>query len=120
MREHLGTNEMNDRPMILVSDLAARRKIHFLKVRLIGTASNRDGLGATVRVVAGGRTYTHYRDGKSGYLRKARSRFTSAWAMPTPSALKCSGPPVGNKSSPKIFPATDCSLYASRRNEVGC
>ena len=64
----LVTNEMNDRPMILVSDLAARRKIHFLKVRLIGAASNRDGLGATVRVFAGGKTYTQYHDGKSGYL----------------------------------------------------
>ena len=62
------TNEMNDRPMLLVSDLAARRKIHFLKVRLIGTASNRDGLGATVRVAAGGKTYTQCHDGKSGYL----------------------------------------------------
>ena len=54
--------------MVLVSDLAVRRKLHFLKVRLIGTASNRDGLGATVRVVAGGTTYAHYHDGKSGYL----------------------------------------------------
>jgi len=34
----------------------------------VGTASNRDGLGATVRVHAGGRVYTKYNDGKSGYL----------------------------------------------------
>jgi enediyne biosynthesis protein E4 len=62
------TNEMNDHPMVLVSNLAARRTLHFLKVRIIGTASNRDGLGATVRVVAGGKTHTQYHDGKSGYL----------------------------------------------------
>ena len=31
-------------------------------------ASNRNGLGATVRVRAGGRVYTKYNDGKSGYL----------------------------------------------------
>lgn len=35
---------------------------------LEGTGSNRNGLGATVRVRAGGQTYTKYNDGKSGYL----------------------------------------------------
>jgi enediyne biosynthesis protein E4 len=62
------TNEMNDRPMVLVSDLSARRRVHFLKVRLVGTVSNRDGLGATVRIKAGSRTWTQFHDGKSGYL----------------------------------------------------
>ena len=33
-----------------------------------GTRSNRNGLGATVRVRAGGQVYTKYNDGKSGYL----------------------------------------------------
>ena len=42
--------------------------MHWLKVKLTGTASNRDGLGATVRVSAGGRTLMKYNDGKSGYL----------------------------------------------------
>jgi hypothetical protein len=37
-------------------------------VKLVGTRSNRDGLGATVKVTAGGSTYTRYSDGKSGYL----------------------------------------------------
>jgi hypothetical protein len=37
-------------------------------VVLVGTASNRNGLGATVRVRAGGHVYTKYNDGKSGYL----------------------------------------------------
>jgi hypothetical protein len=37
-------------------------------VVLRGTASNRNGLGATVRVHAGTQTYTRYNDGKSGYL----------------------------------------------------
>jgi len=62
------TNELNDRPMVLVSDLAARKRIHWLKVALAGTASNRDGLGAIVRVTAGGRARTESADGKSGYL----------------------------------------------------
>ena len=44
------------------------RHIHWLKVKLTGTTSNRDGLGATVRVTAGGRTLMRFNDGKSGYL----------------------------------------------------
>ena len=62
------TNEMNDRPMVLVSNLSERKKLHFLKVKLAGTVSNRDGLGATVKVRCGNATYTRYNDGKSGYL----------------------------------------------------
>ena len=62
------TSEFNAAPMVLVSDLAERSGIRYLKVRLAGTASNRDGLGALVRVTAGGRTYTQLHDGKSGYL----------------------------------------------------
>ena len=42
--------------------------MHWLGVALTGTASNRDGLGATVRVTAGGRVLTQWHDGKSGYL----------------------------------------------------
>jgi hypothetical protein len=62
------TNEMIDRPQVLVSDLSTKRPIHFIKIKLIGSVSNRDGLGATVKVRAGSRTYTRYHDGKSGYL----------------------------------------------------
>ena len=62
------TSEFNAAPMVLVSDLADRQGIRYLKVRLEGAASNRDGLGAVVRVTAGGRTYTQLHDGKSGYL----------------------------------------------------
>ena len=62
------TNEQNDRPQVLISDLAQRHKIRFLKVQLIGSRSNRDGLGAVVKVQAGDRTFTQFADGKSGYL----------------------------------------------------
>jgi hypothetical protein len=37
-------------------------------VRLEGTRSNRSGIGAVVRVRAGGRTLTQVLDGKTGYL----------------------------------------------------
>jgi enediyne biosynthesis protein E4 len=62
------TNDFNAEPQVLISDLAQRRQIHWLKVVLNGTVSNRNGLGATVRVSAGGQVYTKYNDGKSGYL----------------------------------------------------
>ncbi|HEY6928235.1 MAG TPA: CRTAC1 family protein, partial [Thermoanaerobaculia bacterium] len=62
------TNEFGASPQVLVSNLAQRKSVHYLKVRLIGTVSNRDGLGATVKVSAGGRVFTKYNDGKSGYL----------------------------------------------------
>jgi hypothetical protein len=62
------TNDFNSEPQVLVSDLAQRHPIRWLKVALTGTKSNRDGLGAKVRVTAGGRTLTQWQDGKSGYL----------------------------------------------------
>jgi len=62
------TNEFNAAPMVLVSNLSERTRVRFLAVRLIGTSSNRDGLGATVKVIAGGSTYTRVMDGSSGYL----------------------------------------------------
>jgi hypothetical protein len=62
------TSEFNAEPQVLISDLAQRKQIHWLKIVLTGTASNRNGLGATVRVRAGGQVYTKYNDGKSGYL----------------------------------------------------
>src|SRR6185503_9023954 len=69
----LVTNDLNDRPQVLISNLTEKKPIRFLKIRLIGTRSNRDGLGATVTVRAGGKRLTQYHDGKSGYL--AQSAF---------------------------------------------
>jgi hypothetical protein len=62
------TNEWSDHPMVLISNLAEKKKIHFAKIKLVGTASNRDGIGATVKVHCADKTYTRYNDGKSGYL----------------------------------------------------
>jgi hypothetical protein len=62
------TNDFNSAPQILVSNLSQRRRIHWLKVKLTGTTSNRDGLGARILVTSGGRTLMKYNDGKSGYL----------------------------------------------------
>lgn len=62
------TNDADAYPQVLVSDLAQRHAIHYLEISLVGTISNRDGLGATVTVEAGGARYLRYNDGKSGYL----------------------------------------------------
>ncbi|HEV8240930.1 MAG TPA: CRTAC1 family protein [Thermoanaerobaculia bacterium] len=63
------TSDFNAEPQVLVSDLAQKKAdLSWLKVRLHGAQSNRDGLGAKVVVKAGGKTLTQWYDGKSGYL----------------------------------------------------
>ena len=56
-------------PQVLISNLSEKNpQLRYLKVKLRGTKSNRDGIGAQVRVTAAGKTYTQWNDGKSGYL----------------------------------------------------
>jgi hypothetical protein len=62
------TNDFNSAPQVLLSNLASRAQIHWSKIVLYGRRSNRNGLGATIRMTAAGHTYTQYYDGKSGYL----------------------------------------------------
>ena len=62
------TNEYNDRPMVFVSNLSEKKDLNYLKIKLQGAKSNRDGLGATVIVKTANNTYTKVHDGKSGYL----------------------------------------------------
>ena len=66
------TNEMNASPMVLVSNLAQRRHIQWLAVKLQGSRSNRQGLGAVVTVESadgsGPRRQVKVMDGQSGYL----------------------------------------------------
>jgi hypothetical protein len=62
------TNEFNAAPMVLVSNLTAKTRVRYLAVKLTGMASNRSGLGAIVKVTAGGTTFTKVMDGNSGYL----------------------------------------------------
>jgi len=62
------TGDFNSEPQMLISDLTEHRAPHWISVVLQGTFSNRDGLGAHVTVEAGGRSFTQYNDGKSGYL----------------------------------------------------
>ena len=56
----LVTLEWNYHPQVLLSNLSTKTALHYLKIRLVGTRSNRDGTGAFVKVHAGGKTYTQY------------------------------------------------------------
>ena len=62
------TNEFNSRPQVLMSDLTEQTEVSSIEVELRGRQSNRDGLGAVVRVIAGDLELTQSHDGKSGYL----------------------------------------------------
>lgn len=63
------TGEFNDVPMVLVSNLSERMPdMTYVEIDLVGTASNRDGLGAAVRVVTDTLALTKVYNGKSGYL----------------------------------------------------
>ncbi len=64
----LVTLDFNDRPQLLLSNLSERRTLRYLAVKLEGTRSNREGLGARVIVNAGGVSRMQFADGKSGYL----------------------------------------------------
>ena len=62
------TNEFGTTPMVLMSNLIERTQVQRLQVKLTGTTSNRNGLGAIVTVTAGGSKFTKVMDGASGYL----------------------------------------------------
>ncbi len=62
------TNEYNSEPQVLLSNLSDKKEIHFAKIQLVGSKSNRNGIGALVKVVAGRTAQTKCNDGKSGYL----------------------------------------------------
>jgi cytochrome oxidase Cu insertion factor (SCO1/SenC/PrrC family) len=63
------SGEFHARPRVLRSNLSeANPDLRYVKLALVGSRSNRDGLGATVRVRIGDRTLHQVQDGKSGYL----------------------------------------------------
>ncbi len=68
------TNEFHSAPQVLINDLSDRRPVHALEVDLVGSTSNRDGLGARVTVRAGGQDSTKVYDGQSGYLSQSSQR----------------------------------------------
>jgi hypothetical protein len=53
-----------------VSNLSRRLgdRLRYIKLKLVGTRSNRDALSAKVVITAAGRHWTQVHDGKSGYL----------------------------------------------------
>ncbi|MDP7268380.1 MAG: CRTAC1 family protein [Pirellulales bacterium] len=66
------TNDFNSEPMVLVSNLSDQKPLNYLKIKLVGNKSNRDGLGAKVTVTTDSQTLTKYYDGKSGFLSQSQ------------------------------------------------
>ena len=62
------TNDCHSEPMVLLSNLTEKKKVNFLKVRLVGKDSNHDGIGAQVTVHTASMVITKNHDGQSGYL----------------------------------------------------
>ena len=63
------TNDFNGPPQVLISTLAATHTVNFVKLRLNGVRSNREGIGAIVTaVLPDHRRMVKVMDGKSGYL----------------------------------------------------
>lgn len=62
------TSEFNDVPLVLESNLAQRHTINYVKVRLTGKSSNRNGVGALLTIHAGEKNLLRLYDGKVGYL----------------------------------------------------
>ncbi|MDC0294961.1 ASPIC/UnbV domain-containing protein, partial [Mariniblastus sp.] len=63
------TLEMNHYPMVLVSDLSEKKQdMTFIKVKLVGTKSNRSAFGAVVNVDVDGKKLMKVKDGQSGYM----------------------------------------------------
>lgn len=63
------TNEVNEEPMVLISNLSvAKPGLKYLQIRLKGSKSNRDGLGAIVTVRVGSQKFRKVHDGLSGYM----------------------------------------------------
>jgi len=56
-----------DEPVLLLHN-DTRPRGHFLEIRLVGTRSNRDGVGARVTVTAGGKKRIRERKGGGSYL----------------------------------------------------
>lgn len=66
------TLEFNQPPLVLISNLSEKKELNYLHVKLTGSQSNRDGIGATVKIYAGDDVYTKMHHGKSGYLSQSQ------------------------------------------------
>jgi hypothetical protein len=62
------TNEMNDRPQVLINNLTEKKQVNYLKIKLVGSKSGKDAIGAKVTVSTSDGAITQWNDGKSGYL----------------------------------------------------
>ena len=76
------TNDFNSAPQVLISDLAQKKNIHWLKVVLVGTHSNRNGLARPCAYILPAKPIRNTTMGNRVTCRKAFFHFTSDWGMP--------------------------------------
>ena len=63
------TNDFNSEPMVLISDLAQQKKLHWIKIRARRHKIEPQWPGRHgPALCSNGQTQTRYNDGKSGYL----------------------------------------------------
>lgn len=63
------TNDFNSEPMVLISNLSEEREnLNYLSLKLVGSNSNHDALGAVVTIHTPSFVQSKVYDGKSGYL----------------------------------------------------
>ena len=78
-------NNVNDVPTLLRNDVATGN--HWLKVRVVGTRSNRTGLGARVKVVAGGHSQIDEVRSGGSYISQSDLRLHFGLGMATSADL---------------------------------
>jgi hypothetical protein len=64
-RQYILMSQLDGAPVLLRPEAASSR--HWLRLRLVGGKSNRDGLGARVEVVAGGKTLVAENRGNASF-----------------------------------------------------
>jgi len=77
----LATNNSGDAPSLLRND--GGNANHWLEVLLIGTKSNRDGIGASIKVTSGGISQTQQAKGGSSYMSSSDPRIHFGLAKQT-------------------------------------
>lgn len=87
------TAEFGDVPQVLNSNLAQRKpSVSYIKVKLVGTESNRSGIGARVTLHGDGWHNTQIHDGKIGYLAFGDTPLYFGTGQNKPSHLEVSWP----------------------------
>ena len=108
---------LNEPPSLLRNDLAGTD--HWLKVQLIGVASNRSAIGAQVVAAYGERRQAQAVLAQSSYLSVNDRRCISDWARPPPPASRSAGRTEPSEKIADVLPVGSSSFVRIRRDPHG-